>query len=173
MKVRFYDLQVYQDLKTGEATNGHFKVYKKEDIPEDLKYKNHSRIPPIVVIPEPGYLLKKKQSYKITLKGNHGFDNTNLDMKTTFLARGPNFRRGFKQDAMKSVDLYPLLCHILDLKNCHKSRGSIEVTKNLLSAGGVASVDAVQDPILSANSVGKPQGLLSLAFLLSSTLFYI
>ena len=163
---------MYQDLKAGEATNGHFKVYKKEDIPEDLKYKNHSRIPPIVVIPELGYLLKKKKSYKITLKGNHGFDNKNPDMKTTFLARGPNFKRGYKKDAMKSVDLYPLLCHILDLKNCHTSRGSFEVTKDFLSAENSFSTSTPSTSSPPSGSA-KLQSLVLPALFLPLTLLFI
>lgn len=80
------------------------------------------------------YSLLQAASHKISLKGNHGFDNTNDDMKTTFLARGPNFKCGYKQEEMRSVDLYPLLCNVLDLSTCHESRGDLQKTQGLLTS---------------------------------------
>lgn len=48
------------------------------------------------------------------------------------MARGPDFKQGYQQETMRSVDVYPLLCHLLGLKTCHKSRGDIQNTGNLL-----------------------------------------
>ncbi|XP_067930631.1 ectonucleotide pyrophosphatase/phosphodiesterase family member 5-like [Watersipora subatra] len=127
--------EVYTKLKDAEKTETHMKVYKKADIPDDLKYKHNRRITDIVVVPDLGWLLAKKANHKTSLRGNHGFDNKNSDMKTTFLARGPDFKCGYKQDAMRSVDLYPLLCKLLDLQTCHASGGDITSTQNLLSDG--------------------------------------
>ena len=73
-------------------------------------------------------------NYKLSLVGNHGFDNKIDDMKTPFLARGPDFKCNHKQEQMKSVDVYPLLCHLLNLQTCHNSRGSLQSTQGLLSS---------------------------------------
>ncbi|XP_067929853.1 ectonucleotide pyrophosphatase/phosphodiesterase family member 5-like [Watersipora subatra] len=125
--------EVYTTLKDAETTETHMKVYRKADIPDDLKYKNNRRITDIVLVAEPGWLFAKSATYKTSLLGNHGFDNKNSDMKTTFLARGPDFKCGYTQDAMRSVDLYPLLCELLQLETCHSSRGWTNNTQNLLS----------------------------------------
>ena len=50
---------MYTKLKEAEAIETHMKVYKKEDIPDDLHYKNHYRITPIVIVADNGWLLKR------------------------------------------------------------------------------------------------------------------
>lgn len=46
-------------------------------------------------------------------KGEHGFDNKVLDMKTIFRAVGPSFRRGLEVEPFESVHVYELLCKLL------------------------------------------------------------
>lgn len=47
------------DLDNAQKQLGHFEFYKREDIPEALHYKNNDRIPPILVIPDNGWILKQ------------------------------------------------------------------------------------------------------------------
>lgn len=47
--------------------------------------------------------------------GEHGFDNTDLDMKTIFRAVGPSFRRGLQVEPFESVHVYELLCKLLHI----------------------------------------------------------
>lgn len=75
-------------------------------------------------------------SYGVSLKGNHGFDNKHSDMKTTFIARGPDFKCGYKQETMRSVDVYPLVCKVLKLSSCHESRGVLERVSPLINTDG-------------------------------------
>lgn len=65
---------------------------------------------------------------------NHGFDNEHPDMKTTLIARGPDFNCGYKQDSMRSVDLYPLMCHVLGLETCHTSDGDLERARGMVNS---------------------------------------
>ena len=78
--------------------------------------------------------------YRFTLKGNHGYDNKEDDMKTTFIAYGPSFKSGETLETMNSVDLYPLMCEVLELSSCHDSRGSLSKTEGLLITSAAVNV---------------------------------
>ncbi|XP_071090159.1 ectonucleotide pyrophosphatase/phosphodiesterase family member 5-like [Haliotis cracherodii] len=93
-------------------------AYKKENVPEHFHYSNNRRIMPIVIIADEGWQLttdKAKQA-KNTLKGTHGYDNRLMSMKPIFLARGPNFKTNFTSDPIKIVDIYPLVCKLLNIE---------------------------------------------------------
>jgi len=64
-------------------------------------------------------------------------------MMTTLIARGPDFKPGQKKDTIRSVDVYPMLCHILCLSTCHENNGSLANTLELLRN---QSCDAVPTP---------------------------
>ena len=49
------------------------------------------------------------------LAGDHGYDNRAADMRATFIAAGPDFRRGVRIGAFDNVDVYPLLARLLGL----------------------------------------------------------
>ncbi|KAG8445766.1 hypothetical protein GDO86_010523 [Hymenochirus boettgeri] len=64
-------------------------------------------------------------------EGEHGYDNS-LDSMHPFLAgHGPAFRKGFKTHTINSVDVYPMMCHILGL-NGEPNNGTLFNTKCLL-----------------------------------------
>ena len=44
--------EIFQNLTRGASHNGHFIVYKKEDIPDTFHYKYNRRIPPILAVAE-------------------------------------------------------------------------------------------------------------------------
>lgn len=64
--------------------------------------------------------------------GNHGYNNTLRSMQPVFVARGPAFRQGYVKTSMCSVDLYPLMCHILSIRPL-PNNGSLFNVKDLLS----------------------------------------
>ena len=47
--------------------------------------------------------------------GEHGWDPTLPSMHGVFVAAGPGIRRGVALSAVRSIDIYPLLTHLLDL----------------------------------------------------------
>ena len=65
----------------------HTKVYKKEDIPDQLNFKRNNRIAPLVAITNEGYALHCCTVPADPLPGNHGFDNAMLSMRAVFLGR--------------------------------------------------------------------------------------
>ncbi|XP_069461902.1 ectonucleotide pyrophosphatase/phosphodiesterase family member 5 [Ambystoma mexicanum] len=126
--------EVYRSLAN---VHPHMTVYRKNDIPERFHYKNNNRIQPIIAVADLGWTILQNYSDKFTA-GNHGYDNTDPDMLSIFLAHGPAFRTDFHKDSMNSIDIYPLLCHLLDIEAL-PNNGSLRNVKDML-----ASADPIQ-----------------------------
>lgn len=82
--------------------------------------------------------------------GNHGYNNTLRDMQPVFVARGPAFRQNYIKASMRSVDLYPLMCHILAIQPL-PNNGSLLNVRDLLSSEPTTSAPA------SAHSTPPPK----------------
>ena len=68
-------------------------------------------------------------------------------MHPVFLARGPAFRQNYVKHSMRSVDLYPLMCHILALRPL-PNNGSLANVQILVPVdGGVSSMQALPNGI--------------------------
>ena len=107
---------VYKILKNHEK---HFKVYKKRNIPDYLHFKNNPFISGLFLISDFGWSLVVNENLKWikpeTFKGNHGYDNTQLDMHGIFIASGPAFKKNFSTGTLNCLDVYPLLCKIFNV----------------------------------------------------------
>lgn len=104
--------EVYEFLKKNET---HFKVYKKNEMPEYYHYKNHPFIGELLLVADIGWSLISNRRGEYDSKGNHGYDNNHLDMHGIFLAVGPNFKSGYKTGTVWNIDIYPLLCKIFNI----------------------------------------------------------
>ncbi|XP_005103202.1 ectonucleotide pyrophosphatase/phosphodiesterase family member 5 [Aplysia californica] len=123
---------IYENLKAASEEKGSFTVYRKKDIPERFHYKNHKRVPPIIAVAKSGYSFTDSKSVdSFWLAGNHGYDNDLPEMHPFFVAMGPSFKNNFELDQFRSVDVYPLMCHILNLKPA-PNNGSMETVSLLL-----------------------------------------
>ncbi len=63
-----------------------------------------------------------------TIHGNHGYDNQNDSMKTIFYANGPQLRINFtlsNTSSLHNVDIFGLMCLILNIDKCPPSNGSL------------------------------------------------
>ncbi|NWJ10471.1 ENPP5 phosphodiesterase, partial [Crypturellus undulatus] len=106
-------------------------VYKKEQIPNRLHYKHNSKIQPILALADKGWEIVHNKSDHFLL-GNHGYDNTLPEMHPIFLAFGPAFRRNATKEVMNATDLYPLMCHLLNIPPL-PNNGSFHDVKDLLA----------------------------------------
>ncbi|NWX91086.1 ENPP7 phosphodiesterase, partial [Nothoprocta pentlandii] len=120
---------VYTVLK-----NAHPKlhVYKKEEFPKRLHYANNSRITPLLMYSDPGYVIHGRFKVQFN-KGEHGFDNEDMNMKTIFRAVGPAFKRGLLVEPFESVHVYALLCELLGIVP-EPHDGSLHVTQPMLDS---------------------------------------
>lgn len=64
-------------------------------------------------------------------KGDHGFNNQEMDMKMIFRAFGPDFKKNFLAEPFDSVSIYPLMCKLLGV-NPAPNNGSLSDTQAML-----------------------------------------
>lgn len=91
----------------------HMKAYLKDAIPDRLHYRNNERIQPIILVADEGWTIVQNGS--LPRLGNHGYDNSLSSMHPFLAANGPAFRKGYRMETINSVDLYPLMCHLLGI----------------------------------------------------------
>ncbi|XP_037363536.1 ectonucleotide pyrophosphatase/phosphodiesterase family member 7-like [Talpa occidentalis] len=118
---------LYQALKNAHP---HLHVYKKEEFPEHFHYAKHERNLPILMYTDPGYNINGRLILYVN-KGDHGFDNNFMDMKTIFRAFGPDFKKGYLAEPFDSIHIYPLMCHLLGVTP-ELHNGSLAVTQGML-----------------------------------------
>ena len=54
-------------------------------------------------------------------------------MRTIFTARGPDFAMNKQLNSFENVNVYPVICNLLNI-NCHSSNGSLENVKGLFKS---------------------------------------
>ncbi|XP_051522901.1 ectonucleotide pyrophosphatase/phosphodiesterase family member 7-like [Myxocyprinus asiaticus] len=123
--------KVYRALEGGHPN---LHVYKKEDMPARLHYGNHPRILPIILYADPGYVINGFYTFQAN-KGEHGFDNEDMDMKPFFRAVGPDFHHNLLVGPFETVNVYPLMCHLLGIKP-EINDGSLDNTRHMLISNG-------------------------------------
>uniref|UniRef100_A0ACB8GEI4 Bis(5'-adenosyl)-triphosphatase enpp4 n=1 Tax=Sphaerodactylus townsendi TaxID=933632 RepID=A0ACB8GEI4_9SAUR len=64
--------------------------------------------------------------------GDHGYDNAFPSMHPFLAAHGPAFRKGYWRKTMNTVDIYPMMCHILGLTP-QPNNGTLSNSKCLLA----------------------------------------
>ncbi|XP_074483950.1 bis(5'-adenosyl)-triphosphatase enpp4 [Sebastes fasciatus] len=112
--------------------HAHMTAYLKSDIPDRLHYRNNERIQPIILIADEGWSILQRGDHPPHL-GNHGYDNSLPSMHPFMAASGPSFRRGYRMSSMQSVDIYPLMCHLLSVPP-RPNNGSLTQARCLLAA---------------------------------------
>lgn len=120
--------KVYQALK---GAHPHLHVFKKEDLPKRLRYSNNYRILPIILFGDLGYVVHGRVKVQFN-KGEHGFDNQHMDMKTIFRAFGPDFKKNYLAEPFDSVNIYSLMCELLNIQP-EPNNGSLEYTQEMLN----------------------------------------
>ncbi|XP_042280404.1 ectonucleotide pyrophosphatase/phosphodiesterase family member 7 [Thunnus maccoyii] len=147
-------------------------VYKKNEMPESFHLAKSERLPPIVVVGDLGFNLNSRFIVYVN-KGDHGFHNGEMDMKTIFRAFGPDFKRNFLSEPFDSIHIYPLMCKLLQIEPAPHN-GSLAVTENMLLNSGGESTTVVPEPTTTEKPTGGSQTThLSVALLLSTLLLFI
>ncbi|XP_035529063.1 ectonucleotide pyrophosphatase/phosphodiesterase family member 7 [Morone saxatilis] len=109
-------------------------VYKKNELPESFRLAKSERLPPIVIVADLGFNLNSRFIVYVN-KGDHGYHNGEMDMKTIFRAFGPDFKKNFLSEPFDSIHVYPLMCKLLQIEPAPHN-GSLTVTENLLLHSG-------------------------------------
>ncbi len=120
--------EIYQTLKSAMK---HFKVYYRDEIPKHFHFSRNPFIAPIFLIADIGWSVETGSSANWLWQnpgtgGNHGYDNHHRDMHGIFYAIGPAFKKSYQTGTVRSIDVYPLLCKILDVEPRNNIDGKLE-----------------------------------------------
>jgi|WetSurMetagenome_2_1015567.scaffolds.fasta_scaffold13788_2 predicted AlkP superfamily pyrophosphatase or phosphodiesterase len=107
------------------------KAWPRTQLPAKWHYGTNTRIPEIVVVADSSWSIGTRSDGSSIRGGAHGYDNSNSDMFSIFYAVGPVFRRNFSFKELNNVDIYNLVCHILNLAPA-KNDGDPEHIREIL-----------------------------------------
>ncbi|MDA3952327.1 MAG: ectonucleotide pyrophosphatase/phosphodiesterase [Bacteroidales bacterium] len=125
-KEEYYDT-IFNILSNTE----HLTFWEKDNVPERLHYGKSNRVKDFVLVADSSWSLLKSSTKRAYSGGTHGYDNKNKDMHAIFYASGPAFKKAYKSKAINNIDIYPLICRILNLKPIIVD-GKIESTEDML-----------------------------------------
>lgn len=107
-------LPFYQQLKK-EASD--YEVYLKSEMPATLHYNTtddlYNRIGDIILLARLPKVFNR--GGRPTGPGKHGFDPQHPDMRASFQAWGPAFKKGYRIHGFENIHVYPLIADILEL----------------------------------------------------------
>ncbi len=97
----------------------HMTCSRKQELPARLHYGTNPRIPAVICIAEPGYLIETRARIaerSVPLLGEHGYDPATPEMAALFIAHGPDFRQHLEIEPFDNVDVYPLMVKMLGIR---------------------------------------------------------
>ena len=129
-----------------------FSLYTKSKLPNEWFY-DKEKVQPMILVANEGYVFMPDFSARrkmLDKKGNRegkldnkygcsGYDNRLESMKTFMIAKGPSFKQENSKDKdtiiqtweqnnwkdINVVDIFSLLCHILDIQEPKESEGKL------------------------------------------------
>lgn len=108
--------RVYAELKPKEKG---WKVSRKAEIPEHLRYRDNPRIGDLVILPDRPLIVQVLPAGDGStavphLKGMHGYDpEANSEMDALLIGVGGPFKKGARVERARTVDVAPLILHLL------------------------------------------------------------
>ncbi len=97
----------------------HLNVFRKSEIPDRWRYKNHPRVAPLFMVAGEGWIIRLRtdRDFWKTREhgGDHGYDNALTSMRGIFVAGGPAFARQRVVDPVETIQIYNLISHILGI----------------------------------------------------------
>ncbi|XP_076455803.1 glycerophosphocholine cholinephosphodiesterase ENPP6-like [Babylonia areolata] len=113
--------EVYEQLK---GFHPNLTVYRKSDLPDRWHYKHGRYVAPLTAVADLGWFILSPDNREfpvrredgLPMEGWHGYDNNNRDMMGLFLGMGPAFQRNATSPPIKIVDLYQIMCSVLDIR---------------------------------------------------------
>ncbi len=98
----------------------HSALYTPETLSAEWRYRHPTRTGDFVLVADRGWRFSEKQAevsrdLSAESLGHHGHDPQMPEMGAVFRAWGPGVARGAKVDALRAVDVVPLVCHLLGI----------------------------------------------------------
>ena len=125
--------QVYRELKKNKTKD--YKVYLTEKFPKRLHYRTaddrFNRIGQILLVPHAPKIFLEPNARKTP--GKHGYNPFIVpEMKASFAASGPAFKKGKKIGQFRNVNIYPMVAEILGLEITESIDGKSCTAKEVL-----------------------------------------
>ncbi|MDX1545586.1 MAG: ectonucleotide pyrophosphatase/phosphodiesterase [Rhodothermales bacterium] len=118
----------------------HLAVYPAGERPVHWHHEGHRRIPPVLAVAEPGWVITTRASFERDPQrfsgGTHGYDNHTPSMQALFVARGPAFAQGLRAGPFENVHVYNLAAAILGLEPAPND-GDLDAVRHLLRPAAV------------------------------------
>lgn len=129
---RGHEEEVYRRL---EGADPRLEIHRKTETPPAYHYRNNGRIPPIIGVPEEGWVATTRQDIawrdpRWSPRGGHGYPPETPSMRAIFLARGPAFPNGAVIEPFQNIHLYALMAHILGIKSAPND-GSLDSVRSV------------------------------------------
>lgn len=114
----------------------HLDCWRREEIPARFAYGTHRRISRVVCLSQLGWTLgvRDRTDPARVRPGTHGFDPDAPEMQAVFIARGPSIQPGVRLADMMSVDVQPLLGHLLEIE-APVGDGRLDATASAIRTG--------------------------------------
>lgn len=126
---------VYDALKEKHPA---MTVYRREEMPARLHYRDNSRIQPIIAVAGEGWEITSHERWANDIArhrkrgGGHGYDPAYKSMHGLFVAAGPRVRRGMVVPEFQNIHVYDFLCAVLGLTPA-RNDGDPAVTRSFLT----------------------------------------
>lgn len=119
---------IYRQLA---RSSNRFTVFRRNEVPEHLHYRQNDRIGDLVLIPNGPFLLNVTPPSGALPGGMHGYDPAKYaEMNGIFLAAGPNITAGLKTKPIESIHIYLLISRILSLTPPSDLDGNFDAIKD-------------------------------------------
>lgn len=114
------DMPVAEIVSALEGAHPNMRVWAKEDIPPRYQFDNHRRVPDVLAEADLGWMISNKPYMagrsQFQLYGMHGWDPALAEMHGGFVMQGPKIVPGSQSPAIRSIDLYELMAHLLAIE---------------------------------------------------------
>ncbi len=131
------DMEVDEIVAALDGAHPRLRVWAREDIPARYRFGSHRRVPDVVAEADPEWLISNRPfmagQRQFSLMGQHGWDPALREMHGAFVVHGPAFAAGSRIPTVRSVDLYALMTHLLNLDPAPEQEGSLEPFRPLLN----------------------------------------
>ena len=139
------DTEVEEIVAALDGAHPRLRVWAREDIPARYRFGTHRRVPDVVAEADPGWLISNRPfmagNRQFSLFGQHGWDPALREMHGAFVIHGPAFTAGSQIPTVRSVDLYPLMTHLLGLEPAEEQEGSLAPFLPLLNQTTPVSIE--------------------------------
>lgn len=110
----------------------HVTSYRPDETPARWHYRDSDRIGDLVVVADPGWVIRLRAWRPWGGGGTHGWDPYHRLMHGIFFARGPAIAPMPAIPAFENVHVYPLVTHLLGLEPAAGIDGRLEVVEGML-----------------------------------------